>query len=524
MSIRRVLCCGVAAVALAAGCAPPDVPAPEAPFAAGTWSTLHGDATNSKYIDVTVAESYTKKWSRLEGAALTVAPSVGPNGQIYQTTALPLGSSNLHAFDADGNVLWNSAPWTDANGLDSCAGFQTPIVDKQGDLYLSDCDQLWAYRPDGSVKWVVDLPSAPAGAPFQEVARPVPVNAFVTAAFTNDGSVLGVTMFGQVVVVNRHNGLLRAPVITLPGAIGTAVPPAPASLWTGGMLDPDIVEPLWQIAFAGSVVSANTPAVNVADGRVLVVATGAGPGDGALYALRFLPDSGQVVIEFATPVGAGSGSSPVLSNDREHVYVTDNDGVMYSVDSTTGEVEWTAQTTSLAQAVTTGPDGRIYIAGPRNMMAFEQDGALVWDVEFPSLAAGLPPLPASGPYALFSQPYGAPAGPMTLTNGSLVVPFNVNYDFTIPNTTTKVGVAVASKLVALDPETGAVQRVLASEVDSAGANTPVDAINDLILAPHSGFTSATAGLAPTVNSLLQPFGMSMVPVVGGLEAFEPVTP
>jgi outer membrane protein assembly factor BamB len=499
------------------------------PYADTSWTTLHAGPANRKYVDTQTAETYTRRWLRLQGAALTAAPSIGPDGHIYQSAGLGPGHSDLYAFDADGNLLWATAPWSDGSGLDSCAGYQTPIIDTFGDIYISDCNQLWAFHADGTLKWVQDLPAAPPGSPFQDSSRAVPVNSFVTAAFTNDGSVFGVTIFGQAIVVSRADGSLRAPILQLPGALGTAVAPPPASLWAGGgFIDPEIIDPLWQIAFAGDVVSANTPAVDTTTGRIFVVATAPNPAEGALYAIDFSPGAGshgRLSIKFAAPVGAGSGSSPAISPDNKHCYVTDNNGVLYSVNTRTGKVEWTGQTDSLAQSVTVGSDGRVYIAGSQDMFAFDRDGTQAWHVDFSSIAASLlPTLPTTGPYALFSAPTGSPAGPMTITNNALVDPLNIGYTFAIPHTSIHVPIPVQSDLVAIDPATGAVERVLAAEADSAGANTPINAPNGMILAPHSGFTTLTVGLAPVVNPLLAPFGLAFLTPTGGLEALTPTAP
>jgi hypothetical protein len=497
------------------------------PYANTSWTTLHGDAGNHKYVDTRVATAYTSKWLRLAGAALTAAPSIGPGGRIYQTVAQGPGHSDLYAFDTAGNELWHTPAWTDGSGLDSCAGYQTPIIDRSGDLYVSDCNQMWAFHPDGTVKWVTPLPSAPPGSPFQESTRNVPDNSFVTAAFADEHSVFGATIFGQLVSFDRSTGALNAPVATLPGGPGPAVAAPPASLWTGAdWIDPEIINPLWQIAFAGNVVSANTPAVDPRSGRIFVVATASDPTKGALYGIDLLHTPGggrQFSIAFAAPVGQGSGSSPTLSPDGQHAYVTDNNGVLYSVNTRTGAVEWHAQTDSLAQSVTVGPNGRIYVAGSADMFAFNANGQQVWHTTFASVASNLPTLPTTGPWANFGPAAGTPAGPMTITNGLLVDPMNVGYPFTIPNTTITAPIAVGSVLVGINPDTGAVVRTLGSEVDSAGANTPIDAASGLILAPHSAFTTLTAGLAPLVNSLLGPFGLQQLAAVGGLEALAPAS-
>ena len=525
---RRVAAVVVAAAALIAAMAGPSMACtPGAvssldqtppPYAQTGWSTLHAGPANRKYVDTLTAQSYVHRWSALAGVAMSIAPVIGPQGHVYQTAALGPGHSNLYAFDESGRLLWQAPAWKDnATGVNGCAGFNSPIVDTQGDVYVSDCNKLWAFHSDGTLKRVIDLPAAPAGSPFQGASQDVPVNPFITAVFTPDGSVLGVTLFGQVVVVSRRDGHLEAPILQLPGAVGTPFPAPPASLFAGGFMDPALVNPLWQASLAGDVVSANTPAVDQSNGLVMVVATAPDPAFGDLYALRFTPgdgpgQQGTVAIQFAVPVGAGSGSSPAIAPDDSQTYVTDNNGVLWAVNNTTGTVAWTASTDSVAQSVTVGPDGTVYVAGPADMFAFSQSGTQLWHTTFATTAAAL--LPAAPQGSALGGPIGQPVGPMTVTNNTLVEPISFGYTFqgrVFPPIT------IMTQLVAISPSTGAVLRLLGPEIDSAYANTVLDPRTGMILATHAPFETASAGLASTVNSILLPLGLSMQQPVGGLE-------
>ena len=489
------------------------------PYAQTGWATLHAGPANRKYVDTLTAQSYVHRWSVLPGVAMSQAPVIGPEGHVYQTAALGPGHVNLYAFDESGRLLWKAPAWKDnATGVNGCAGLNSPIVDTQGDVYVSDCNKLWAFHSDGTLKWVINLPAAPAGSPFQGPPQDVPVNPFIVAVFTRDGSVLGVTLFGQVVVVSRQDGHLEAPILQLPGALGNPVPAPPASLFAGGFMDPALVNPLWQTALAGDVVSANTPAVDESNGLVMVVATDHDNKTLAdLYALRFTPghagQQGTVAIQFAAPVGAGSGSSPAIAPDDSQTYVTDNNGVLYAVNNTTGTRAWTASTDSNPQSVTVGPDGTVYVAGPADMFAFSQSGTQLWHTTFATTAAALLPT-VSG----LGGPIGQPSGPMTITNNTLVEP--ISFGYTYPLAGQQVPITIMTKLVAISPSTGAVLRVLGPEIDTADANTVLDPRTGMILATHAPFETAVAGLASTVNPIL-PAGLSMQQPVGGLEGLAP---
>ena len=175
-------------------------------YSAGGWSTLHQDSGNRRYVDVDTVSLDYRVWQALAGATVLTAPTTSPDGrQIYVTTGMTKGHSNLHAFSIDGELLWQSDPWQSADeGVDPCAFLSSPIVDEAGDLFVSDCNQLFAFTFDGEVKWKTALPSIQSG--DWMAAGTHPVNAFTTAVFTRDGHLLGVTNFGDVVVVDRTTG------------------------------------------------------------------------------------------------------------------------------------------------------------------------------------------------------------------------------------------------------------------------------------------------------------------------------
>jgi hypothetical protein len=165
------------------------------PYADTEWRSMHAGPTNAKFVPIDIGSSFQLAWTALEGEATPVAPAIGPEGNIYQTTGLGPGNSNLTALDQEGNILWQTKAWVDASDFDSGAIIQTPIIDDDGYLYVADCNQFWAFHSDGTVKWVSDLPEAPSGTPFQDG---IPRNPPVTAFFMNDGAVGAATFFGQV--------------------------------------------------------------------------------------------------------------------------------------------------------------------------------------------------------------------------------------------------------------------------------------------------------------------------------------
>lgn len=103
------------------------------------------------------------------------------------------------------------------------------------------------------------------------------------------------------------------------------------------------------------------------DGRMMV-----GVGDGTLVALD-LKDNPQWSVGFR---GAVTGIVP-FENDR--VVITTQRGVVAMVNTTSGQIVWEKHW--MAGALTPaaiGSDDHIYVAGPRGVLAFAEDGALVF--------------------------------------------------------------------------------------------------------------------------------------------------
>jgi len=485
-------------------------------YSPGGWPTLHHDAGNRRSVDVALLGNDYRPWEALAGASVLTAPVTSPDGKrLYVTTGLAEGHSNLHAFTVDGEPLWHSAPWNGPDqGVDPCALLSSPIVDREGDIYLSDCNQLFAFRPDGSAKWTIALPSPREG--DWAAAGDHPVNAFTTAAFTGNGNILGVTNFGDVVIVDRESGeVLNAP-YRLPALLApySETVPLPDSLLGRGLMDPRFREWAWQLIFGGSMRSANTPAVSRGN-RVFVVGSSARENIGALFGLD-LDTSGALITvreAFITEIGIGSGSSPALSPAEDQVYVSDEEGWFYGIDSLSGEILWKVKTTAAAGAAAVGPDGVVYAlqsSGP-GVVAIDPDGDILWHGDITGLDSGLPDS------WLFGEAVGVANGNPTVTGDAVLVPVLYGYpmplaDFNIP---------VASYLVALDIATGAALRALVTLADDSSGITAVLPDGTLANSLGATTTSAMAPLKPLVDWLL-PGDTEMLGARGGIQVSRPL--
>ncbi|MBK7950882.1 MAG: PQQ-binding-like beta-propeller repeat protein [Deltaproteobacteria bacterium] len=388
--------------------------ASDSPYSPGGWSTLHQGPDNRKLVRSAPIAGPYRTWTALAGASILTAPTLSPDGQtLYVTTGRSIGHANLHAFSIDGQPLWQSEPWQDAErGVDPCAILSSPIVDREGDVYVGDCNQLYAYHASGELKWVVSLPARRDG--DWRPSKKLPINAFTTAVFTREGDILGVTNFGDVAVYDRATGRLINEPKRLPGLL----PPPTAlklarSAFGRGLIDPEIREWAWQLLMGGRMRSTNTPAVDLETGRVFVAATSRTRGKGALYALdvihhRTVAGTGEwsdgessdfegpeveLRLAFSAEMGPGSGSSPALSIERHRVYVSDERGILYSVDTKTGQDRGSIQTkaASAAAAVATNGDMIVLQSGPPALAAVTRKGALRRQSDLPALPRpGLP--------------------------------------------------------------------------------------------------------------------------------------
>ena len=493
-------------------------PTSSLPYADTEWPSVHAGPRNDDYVRLALEGRFQHAWTALSGAATPAPVTIGPEGNIYQTTGQGPGTSTLHAFDRSGRVLWRTPAWLSTADFDSCAVLQAAIVDDAGDLYISDCNQFWAFRNDGRVKWVIDLPSPPADAPFQGGTVTTPIMPFITAFFTKDGSVGGVTVFGDVVIVDRTNGAMVAPVLNLPG--GPAPPTTqtfPPTLWQDGFLDPEIIDLTFNIFFAGLMESVNTPAVEPESGRIFVTGTDVTPGLGALYGLDFTPGNpGTIEVAMTSVIGPGSGSSPALSPDGTAVYVSDDGGLLYSIDASSGDVNWSRDLEAPPSSATVGPDRTVYVNATL-LTAVAPDGTVKWAADMSAVAeARLPDDPD------FEGRVAFPNGVPTVTDNALLVPYYVGYLFNIAGSDRPV--IIEQLYLTIDVQSGELlagsEPYLAANGSNEGFVVP---LRDGVVFASSGefFTTGIVPIAPIVNPLL-PEGYRVLEAVGGLEALSSV--
>jgi outer membrane protein assembly factor BamB len=160
------------------------------PYAAG-WSAVHADPGNTDYAPVDGAADLTLAWHRsFEGDirigalewTINLGPTVSPDGRVYLTSTTP--DCHLQAIDADsGDTVW-CAP-----ELDYLAVVSSPVLDRQGRAFVADSDAMHAFDPDGEQLWESPIVGVP-----------------LSAQFTPAGRLVFVTHVGVVYVLDRETG------------------------------------------------------------------------------------------------------------------------------------------------------------------------------------------------------------------------------------------------------------------------------------------------------------------------------
>jgi len=355
------------------------------------WPAGHRDSGNTDFVPIELGASFAMKKHLLEGHPIFFPPTIGLDETSYVTTGAPRGESHLFAISADGEVLWSAKPQESLEDLDSFAIMNAPTIDAEGDLYVGDRDQLWAFEPDGDVKWVVDLKQY--GVDW----------GFMSVMLSRQRYVGGVTTNGKVLFFWSHDGKLAMPPLDLPGAAG---PPAadepPEFLWKD-LMDPDLIPFLFNLIQGWELEVANTPAIHPETGRLYITAAGAAAGTGVLYGIDITDDA--LTIAFQAPMGGGSGTSPAISHDGTQVYAVDEAGRMIAIDAHTGRRLWQSKEGGGGSASpSVGHDETIYTPFQEQITAYTKDGDMKWTLSYSAICRERLPAPGGIWNHVLSEP------------------------------------------------------------------------------------------------------------------------
>lgn len=310
---------------------PPPPPSAYAP----SWSAVHADARNSDWSPVEPADDVSLRWTiRIPGSiqigplpwTINLGPTSDPDGNLYVTSTEP--GCHLRALDGrTGATRWCG---TDI-GLQAVVS--SPLIDRDGNLYLADGAGLHSITSAGEERWVLPLQGVP-----------------LSVQFTGDGHLVFVTHIGWVHVVDRDTGRdVTEPVHLAPGLTFDPV---------GGMF----------ACARGTEAcpAANTLAVDQATDTIFFTFWAPGADRAGLRAMRYVggaePRVEPLWVNDTLP--GGTAASPTLTEDGTRVYVTDNVDALHAIDARTGQVVWSHRIGyPAAGSPSLSPDGLIIPAG-----------------------------------------------------------------------------------------------------------------------------------------------------------------
>lgn len=453
-------------------------------LAQSAWPTHHRDGRNSDYTPFPAAPRLEVAWTALDGHAILTAPTLGPDGSTLYVTTGQAETGNLHAFTRYGRRLWTHP------GIDAKAITSSPLIGDDGTIYLTDRDQFWSVRPDGSTRWV------------QPVSE-----AFGTAFLLGSNGVGGITLDGEVLLFDRRTGALLATPLQLPGS----VPPPPDNLpdLLQGLIDPAIARTVVAgLLGYGSLVN-NTPALHP-NGTLVLIATG----DGFLHGIHMEP--GRIEPVYRVAIGPNTGSSPALSADGSNLYLSDGDGFLQCHDPLTGALKYRLFTGKTFASPSVDERGTVYVGGG-NAITSLRDGTIAWRTSLESLAQQLVK-PAVIEGTLVPARI-QPASVLTVTPRHIFLQADVGHPIQLPGGG-QITTPRWTGLLVLDRETGRLAAPPLPLRDTGGAVVTL-AADGRAYAPHGAITTSLAN--ERLNPQL-PRALRFPAPTGGFTALRPVDP
>lgn len=281
------------------------------PAYAPGWSAVHADGANTDFSPVAGAADLTLAWERRFAGSVMIGPlpwtinlgpTIAPDGRVYLTSTM-LGC-HLQAIDgASGETLWCSPD------LGLFAVTSSPLIDRQGRLFIADGEAMYALDASGTARWARPI----KGVPF-------------SAQFTAEGRLIFITHLGDIHVLDRASGAPMLPTVEL----------IPGASW-------DPAQGIFACATGtAQCPSANTPAVDPHSGLFFFTFWAPGTPQAGVRAMRYTEDPAPALTHVWTndSLPGGSASSPVLSADGTRVYVNDYVDSVHALDAASGATIW----------------------------------------------------------------------------------------------------------------------------------------------------------------------------------------
>ncbi len=345
-------------------------------YASSTWPAAHRDSRNSDYTPFYTASEMTFSWMDLEKAGFFIGPTIGPEGNVYLPTGFGAGHSNLTCYDRYGNKLWESEKLVEGKeleGLDWGCEINAPIIDKDGNVYQADWNQIWSFTNQGKVRWVVNL-------------REHGIEGMFISPFFIKHYIGGSSTDGYVALFDMKTGKFFTK-LKLPGNKGPKSLPMFEGLWETQMA-PEMRQFAWDAVFGCNMQCSNTPAVDPLSGRIFVVANGMKEDEGVIHGVDLTEDGLKLAFTTSTGFG-GSGTSPSITFDGKIVVLTDGEGYFNGIDTQTGEIVWRKNTASVnGVSSTTAPNGMAINFSTNLLTAYDAlTGELIWKTDLDTAVA-----------------------------------------------------------------------------------------------------------------------------------------
>lgn len=475
--------------------------------AAVCWNGIHRDARNSDAAPYEVGAYLTPAWTALEGSAVLFGPAIGPGNRRYVTTGRGGGVRNLHAFEADGTAALSDHPDWKKPSSRICT--DVPLFDSDGRMFVSGEEHVWCFSPEGNLAWTTNI--------AEHGAR----GGFVSTIITRDGHVGGVTLNGQMVLLDRETGALAKPVHQTPaGQIFKPVPAMPG-LWHDDLMDPELVKRIEPAFFGRGFAVTSSPAVNPGSGLIYYSAVSPSPGQSRIYAIS--ESANVITVEFETDIDGICTASPSISPDGQRVYTVNGKGFLHAFDSETGTLLWKRAGGNMAASPAVGLDDIVYSAGinPDDgrscLMAVQgESGDLVWQRNYDEIAeASLPVLQANELFPL-GEPTAVANSVPTITPTVIFMLVNLGYAFREPSSGRMMHQPHIPCLLSIDPSNGSV----ISRIDVRDTSEAVIVAGDdgMVHVCHAALMSSVFHFG--INPHLPQAYRSPLKPVGGISTFK----
>ena len=459
-----------------------------------SWPVRHGDSRNSGWLPLAGPRELKPKWQALEKVPVATFVALGKKGNLY-TLTMDAGRCHLYALDKNGKVRWCS---------DQVQAASSSVAVCEDDaVFVIDGKNLFRFEADGKLTWKV---------PVSEGASAL--------MFTQQGYVLVADLKGLMRVYDPHTGKQVAEPYQLPIALtsGISIPNTVKIGLRQIGLEPSYIDNFLKEFLGFNIAVKDAVAIHPVTGRIFTKGADSTGKSGKLYALDFIPPTqgspGKIKLACTGSLGLGSDTSPSISTDGLHVYVTDGTGTLFAFNTNNCRVAWSLKVPGAAPAsASVGSNGTLYSLTGGKLTAFQDTGTsgkMLWQTDITAQAkadgftAGVfdSAVTVTQNYLYVTASFGTPVKEN---------PQNAN--------SRKILVSQTSRLVTINPTNGTIVSV--ASLGEESASTPSLGDDGTLYVPSKPLRKAV-GLGLKALGLLQP-DFSIPEPQAGIYAFEPAS-